>query len=130
MVHKEKRSLDVGMSKKTEKPIKPRKPKKNNRKNRTVKKNRLNWLKNHKIFRVRFGFGFQSLKPIEWNRTGPVQLSYLLIKKKKTSINSIFSNSKLISPFSLSQPPPLPALSSLKSAFFSMLSASHLSNLS
>jgi len=51
---------------------------------------------------------------------------------KKTSINSIFSNPKLISPFSLSQPPPLPVVSSLKSAFFSLLSvsASHLLNLS
>jgi hypothetical protein len=51
--------------------------------------------------------------------------------KKKTSINNIFSNPKLKSPFSFSQPPPLPALclSSLKFVFFSMLSASHLSSL-
>jgi hypothetical protein len=91
-----------------------------------VKKNRL---ENHKIFPVWFDFGFQSLKPIEPNRTGPVQLSWLL--KKKRSINNIFSNPKLKSPFSLSQPLPLAALclSSLKSvSFFSMLFVSHLSS--
>ena len=59
----------VEVSKKTDKPIKLRKPKKNNRKNRTEKKNRVNRLKNYKKILVRFGFGFQSLKPI--NRTEP-----------------------------------------------------------
>jgi len=33
-----KHSLELMVSKKTEKPIKPRKPEKNNRKNQTVKK--------------------------------------------------------------------------------------------
>jgi len=69
------------VSKKTDK---PKKPEKNNRKNRT-KKNRINRLKNHKKIPVRFGFGFQSLKPIQPNRTEPVQPCQHL--KKKPSIN-------------------------------------------
>jgi hypothetical protein len=51
----------LGVSKKIDKLIKLKKPEKNNRINR---------LKNHKKVLVRFGFDFQSLKPIEPNRTG------------------------------------------------------------
>jgi len=59
----------VGVSKKTKKLIKPRKPEKNNRKNRTAKKNWLNRLEFLKIWLVRFGFGFISLKLEKTNRT-------------------------------------------------------------
>jgi hypothetical protein len=55
----------LGVSKKIDKLIKLKKPEKNNR-----KKNQINRLKNHKKVPVRFGFDFQSLKPIEPNRTG------------------------------------------------------------
>jgi len=90
-------------------------------------------------------FGFKSLKLIESNRTGPVQLSWLL--KKKKSINSIFSNPKLKSLLTIltfsaaSSPFSLPLisqnclllhalyLSSLKSVSFSfMFFISHLSS--
>ena len=57
--------LKVGVRKK---PKNRENRKKNNRENRTEKKNRINRLKNHKKNPVRFGFGFQSLKPIEPNQ--------------------------------------------------------------
>jgi hypothetical protein len=53
--------------------------KKNNQKNRTEKKTEL---KNHKKIPVRFGFGFQSLKPIESNWTEAVQPGQHLKKNK------------------------------------------------
>ena len=78
--------------------------KKNNRENRTEKKNRINRLKNHKKNPVRFGFGFQSLKPIEPNRTGSTKPPL----KNKTSINRKFHNPK---PTFSRRPPSLPLLS-------------------
>ena len=61
--------IQLGVFKKTKKPIKSRKPEKNNRKNRTVKKNLLNRLKFWKNGLVRFRFGFLSLEPEKPNRT-------------------------------------------------------------
>jgi len=47
----------------------------------TKKPNReKNRLENHKIFPVRFGFGFQSRKPIEPNRPGSTKLA---LEKKR-----------------------------------------------
>jgi len=91
----------LGVSKKTEKPRNWKNQKKNNRKNQTEKKNRINRLKNHKKNLVRFGFGFQSLKPIEPNRTGSTRPPL----KNKTSINRKFPNPKP----TFSRPPSLPS---------------------
>jgi hypothetical protein len=66
----------VGVSKKPDKLIKLNRRKKPNR------KNRINQLKNHKKVPVRFGFGFQSLKPIKPNQTKPVQPGQHLKKKQ------------------------------------------------
>jgi len=73
------------VSKKTDKLIKPRKQKKLKKPN--LKKNWINWLKNHKKIPVRFGFGFQSLKLIEPSQTEPVQPDQHL---KKTTTNRMF----------------------------------------
>jgi len=54
------------MSKKIKKPIKLRKPKNNNQKHQTMKKNRLNFLKNRP---VRFQFYKPEIEKIEPNRT-------------------------------------------------------------
>jgi hypothetical protein len=83
------------VSKKTDKLIKLKKPEKNNR-----KKNRINRLKNHKKVLVRFGFDFQSLKPIKSNRTG----STMPALKKKACINRKNPRSKVT--FSSRRPPP------------------------
>jgi hypothetical protein len=60
--------LRIGVSKKTDKPNKPKKPGKKITEKTEPKKKQINRLKNHKKIPVRFGFGFQSLKPIEPNR--------------------------------------------------------------
>jgi hypothetical protein len=118
----------LGVSKKTDKPIKPRKPKKKTEKTEP-KKNRINRLKNQKKIPVQFGFGFQSLKPIEPNRTELVQPDQHL--KKKTTINRMpfLTLSQLCSlhclnkkvatppPFSMHLSLPLPFLSAYLPSF-------------
>jgi len=63
--------LQIGVSKKTGKPIKPRKPKKKKPKKPNRKKNRLNRLYFWKNWPIRFVFGFISKKPKKPNRTEP-----------------------------------------------------------